>query len=282
MNQIFKFVLVLLILLLSACTGYPSQPTPTLPLSTPSVSIQPTTVPTKTATFEPTLTPTPTKQSLNVCSPLKGLQINELPGIVSNPFQAPKPGHDDGHHGVDLAFYRHGDLLTMLGLPVQSILNGKIVAAITNRPPYGNFVIIETPLENIDLSGSTVQVLPTRAPTNIPDKALNCPVGADSFDPNSQQLSLFVLYAHLNHPTSLSVGDQVSCGQVISDVGTTGFSVNPHLHLETRIGPSGAGFSEMAHYINNASNQEMHNYCTWRISGVFQMFDPMILLSNNR
>jgi len=35
----------------------------------------------------------------------------------------------------------------------------------------------------------------------------------------------------------------------------------------------------MAHYASSASPEEMSNYCTWRVRGVFQAIDPLILLS---
>jgi murein DD-endopeptidase MepM/ murein hydrolase activator NlpD len=82
----------------------------------------------------------------------------------------------------------------------------------------------------------------------------------------------------LNREPLVTAGELVSCGQVIGEVGTTGKSVNAHLHLETRAGPYGATFPAMAHYENDATNAEMSAYCTWRVSGLFQMFDPLALL----
>jgi murein DD-endopeptidase MepM/ murein hydrolase activator NlpD len=58
-------------------------------------------------------------------------------------------------------------------------------------------------------------------------------------------------------------------------VGNSGLSGNPHLHLEFRIGPANFQFEEMAHYENNATNEEMENYCLWRVSGYFYTIDPM-------
>lgn len=167
----------------------------------------------------------------------------------------------------------------MQGLPVQSVLDGKVAAVINNRLPYGNMVIIESPLTAIPNAVKTDHPLPTREPIQTSDPSLTCPAGTDQFNTTSSDLSLYLLYAHLDQAVNLKIGDKVTCGEVIGAVGTTGNSVNYHLHLETRIGPAGAIFNSLGHYMNNATDQEMHNYCMWRVSGVFQMIDPMLLFS---
>jgi hypothetical protein len=35
----------------------------------------------------------------------------------------------------------------------------------------------------------------------------------------------------------------------------------------------------MAHYDNAASDEQMYNYCVWRISERFQKIDPTLLIS---
>lgn len=165
----------------------------------------------------------------------------------------------------------------MQGLPVQAVLDGKVAAVIKNRYPYGNMVIIESPLNALPSAWWTQNPMPTREPIQTPVPALTCPAGTDEFNAASIELSIYLLYAHLDQPVNLKMGDKVTCGQVIGGVGTTGDSVNYHLHFEMRIGPSGAVFPNMAHYWNDATNEEMHNYCIWRVSGVFQMLDPLLL-----
>jgi murein DD-endopeptidase MepM/ murein hydrolase activator NlpD len=64
----------------------------------------------------------------------------------------------------------------------------------------------------------------------------------------------------------------------LGTVGNSGYSSNPHLHLETRLGPTGAALTTMAHYQGNVTQDEMASYCQWRMSGYFQLFDPFILL----
>jgi len=198
--------------------------------------------------------------------------------MVSNAFDPPRPGEDDGHHGVDLAFYRHGDQVGMLGLPVLSVLPGTVAAAIKDRPPYGNMLIIETPLEFVPSAWDATLQLPALIPTIMPPN-LTCPRQADFPNLDTNRRSLYLLYAHLRQPTTLKPGQAVICGNPLGEVGTTGMSVNPHLHLEVRVGPAGARFYGMAHYIGDATDQEMLNYCAWRVSGLFQMIDPMSLLS---
>ncbi len=221
---------------------------------------------------------TPAPSSEQLCSPLQSVSLGDLPEIVSNPFAAPRPGQDDGHHGTDLAFYRWGSRVGMSGLPVDSVLSGRVAAALPNRPPYGNMVIVETGWDQLpafiqDLYGPPP---PTPSPGSI---RLSCP-GITHFEgAGGSQPSLYVLYAHLEEKSTLQIGQPVSCGEPIGRVGTTGASVNPHLHLETRFGPAGAVFTAMAHYTASASSAEMTAYCTWRVSGQFIMLDPMKVLS---
>ncbi len=169
----------------------------------------------------------------------------------------------------------------MQGLPVQAVLSGKVAAVIKNRYPYGNMVIIESPLSAFPAIWLTVSPLPTREPIQTPVPAFTCPAGTDEFNSTSKDLSVYLLYAHLDQPVNLKIGDQVFCGQMIGGVGTTGESVNFHLHLELRIGPSGAVFPNMAYYWNDATNEERHNFCMWRVSGIFQMLDPMQLFQTS-
>ncbi len=236
--------------------------------------ITPTRVPSSTPTVA-TSTSTP---AIIVCSPLQDITLAELsqPDLLKNPFQAPRPGMDDGHFGADFAYWSRGTHKQMLGLPVYSVLNGRVAGVIPNRQPYGNAVIIETRLPGIP--ASWLAVLPTPAPTVPPAPSLYCPPDPAHY-PTGIGTSLYLLYAHLNQAPAVTLDQPVTCGQAIGEVGTTGRSVNPHLHLETRLGPAGVTFAEMAHYDNAATDKEMATYCTWRVSGLFQAFDPLKILS---
>ena len=290
MRKTLGLVILLLAWLasLTACTpAMPDHPalSPTLlPSQTfspvPSATIQPESStpspPTPTITpLPPTATATPV---VEVCSPLQGVALDVLPQIVTNPFDQPRPGEDDGHHGVDLAFYRFGDIVGIKGLPILSVLPGTVAAAIKDRPVYGNMIIIETPLEFVPSAWDTTLQLPAPIPTVTPPN-LTCPKQAAFTNLDINRRSLYLLYAHMNQPPTLKQGQAVACGSPLGAVGTTGNSVNPHLHLEVRVGPAGARFNSMAHYIGDATTEEMLNYCTWRVSGLFQMIDPMKLLT---
>lgn len=269
--------------LLSACTAPQAnrlQPTAT-PAPTFSPSPQPTSVPIRTSlpTAAPSSTPTPaptaSPEPETVCSPLKGEPLEALssPGLLKNPFAAPRPGYDDGHPGIDLAFWSRANGKPMQGLPVHSILSGIVAMTIDNRQPYGNAVVIETSLT--PTSHSWLKRLISTTPTQLPQPSfsLSCPDYSD-FKFDSQETSLYVLYAHLNQTPTIDVGDTVVCAQPIGEVGTTGRSVNPHLHLEIRLGPAGMRFASMAHYDPGASQDELRSYCLWRVSGAFPPLDP--------
>ncbi len=265
-----------------------SQPTATIttqPLFTETNTPAPTVM--STATLSPSLTPTtmavtstPVANSMSslVASPLLGIAPSELAEIVTQSFKLPPTGEDSGHHGVDFAFWKRGDLASIEGLPILSIFPGKVISAYSKiRTPYGYMVIVETPLSSLPVEVLDLIKLPEVSSTPAsPSNRLTCPVGfADWWSTDSQ--SLYVLYGHLKEIPSVNLGQTVKIGDLLGYVGNTGSSTNPHLHLEMRIGPSNAVFSSMGHYDTTTSEQERHNYCMWRISGEFQMFDPMEL-----
>jgi len=78
----------------------------------------------------------------------------------------------------------------MEGLPIQAVLAGRVAAVIENRPPYGNMVIIETPLSQIPLEIQTNSLFPTPAPTAVNDGRLTCPASGPSptYDPTGRSL----------------------------------------------------------------------------------------------
>jgi murein DD-endopeptidase MepM/ murein hydrolase activator NlpD len=214
-----------------------------------------------------------------ISSPLYGISLQDLPGTVSQDFLAPPTGEDTGHHGVDFAFWSRGDQSSILGLPITSVFSGRVVSAFNElRSPYGYLTVVETPLSSLPQSLLSAINLPEMsAPMGQTDK-LNCPTGfTDQWNTESQ--SLYLLYAHMNKPPVVTLGQTVNAGDQIGEVGNTGASSAPHLHLEMRIGPSNASFESIGHYDPSTTDQERHNYCTWRISGIFQMFNPMALMT---
>jgi len=270
--------------LLPGCAAAPSAATTALasPTPPPSATLQ---APTATrlalppqpalpaATLAPSLTPTAVPAA---CSPLQGYELADLddPDLLKGTFAPPLPGYDDGHFGVDFSYWTDAQGQPMLGLPVQAVLAGRVAASLPDRQPYGNAVMIETPLDQ--LPPAWLEQLPTYQ--FIPQEAigLNCP--EYDYTPLSEALSLYIIYGHLNVPSGLEIGQQVSCGEIIGQVGTTGRSVNPHLHLEVRLGNSGMTFPVMGHYTNDVTDEERRLYCIWRISGAFQPLDPLPLL----
>jgi murein DD-endopeptidase MepM/ murein hydrolase activator NlpD len=277
---------VLLVLLVAGCTSgvdSPPQITQTAPIAktVPAHISDPTQVPLvfPTDSRSNVELPAPTSENLpQVCSPLLGLSLSQLGERISNPFNPPRSGSDDPHQGIDLVDMDSNNLARE-GSPVSAVLKGKVAASITDRFPYGNALLIETVLEG--MPREWVEQLNLPAPGISPEvvPALTCPVVSATPEWNLESTSLYLLYAHLQRPSELRVGDVVECGQVIGAIGSSGNALNPHLHLEVRSGPFSASFESMAHYDASASLEEMAAYCTWRVSGSFPLVDPMSLFS---
>lgn len=271
----FISLAAILFLLLAGCTratpaetGQPSSPGATRP---PSV----TPTPAATEPLIPTLAPTAILPQ--VCSPLAGINLDQLAGMIVNPYHPPKPGSDDPHQGVDLAVLSSPNGIALTGMMVQAILAGKVAGGAKDRFPYGNMLIIETPLDETLLKVMTQVVIPTPLPERLPPGALTCPELNVEPTVESEPRSLYVLYAHMQPSISFELGDEIGCGQQIGAVGSSGNALNPHLHVEVRVGPSGQTFASMAHYDPSAQYSEMAAYCTWRVSGVYQTIDPSCL-----
>jgi murein DD-endopeptidase MepM/ murein hydrolase activator NlpD len=262
--------------------GRPSQTVVPLPIPitspplTPALTITP-------ALITPVLLPspiiTPAESSpMQICSPLQGITLSQLDKTISNPFYPPPIGSDDPHQGVDLADIGP-DGVAREGLQVNFVLPGQVAGIIQDRFPYGNAMLVETPLQN--LPSDWVLNLDLSRPAALPQvrSALTCPTPALEPDWDAGNESLYLLYAHLQNPPSVKVGDQVNCGQNAGVIGSSGNAMNPHLHLEARVGPAGAEFASLAHYDVSASPDEMAAYCAWRVSGIFRLLDPMSLFS---
>jgi murein DD-endopeptidase MepM/ murein hydrolase activator NlpD len=277
-------ILCTIALLAASCTpALPTRITTVSPLPQPTRTSPPVVTEASNPTDQPLPTALPTAVTSDtpprLCSPLQDIALEELPGLVSNPYSPPTPGSDDPHQGVDLAVRLPNSDVAVAGHPVQAALGGKIAAVIIDRFPYGNAVIIETPLEEDVLAWWAPAQIPTLAPTLEYLSALTCPMEASQAETNNSHRSLYTLYAHLLQPVENNIGDPVPCGQVIGAVGDSGNALTPHLHFETRVGPSGMSFASMAHYDNSATSEEMSSYCLWRISGLFQLVDPLKVLT---
>jgi murein DD-endopeptidase MepM/ murein hydrolase activator NlpD len=222
--------------------------------STPSQSLI-TLVSSKESSGDLFKTPIPGLIMDYICPPLEHETIASLIEIVTDPYNPPPMGRDERHQGVDFSYYHRGERDSIGGLGIRSIMPGVVAASINNRLPYGNMVIIETPFDML-------------------------PEGLVSDFKIGKDKSLYHLYAHMQSPPQVQIGDDVECGEELGAVGMTGYAiVNPHLHLETRIGKAGERFSEMAFYTTDATLQEMQNYQRWRMTGEFRHFDPMSLFS---
>ena len=267
-----RIVLLATFLLASGCTVFSPSPTPT---ATPPPTLTASPLPSATATPLPTLTPTPV---FSLCSPIQGFLLSDLQKVITQPFIPPTPRLDNGHHGLDIAFFSEGSRPQILGLPIQAILPGRVAATLVNNGPYGNMIMVETPLDAIPVPFQDSVPFPTIAPTVTSDARLLCPPEGElpTYDTGGKR-SLYILYAHLLEPSTLKVGDTVNACQELGKVGNTGWSSDPHLHIETRVGPADAIFGEIVHRVP-ATLEQAHNYCVWRISNLFELMDPAKIL----
>ncbi len=275
LNKLPVFCLCLA-LCLSACKPQAASPSTPTSARIPQMPT-PTSLPTATPTSPPpTLTQLPV---LKLCTPLQNLPLSQMPALVSNPYHPPAPGKDDPHAGVDLAVRLGDTQMAMPGHPVQAALAGQVAMNLRDRFPFGNAILIETTLDSYPAGWWQPAEIPEPAPTLPPRSALTCPAAPAPTFPDPNRRSLYVLYAHLQQPSSFNPGDPVACGQVIGAIGSTGNALNPHLHFETRVGPAGLRLDSMAHYHSSATPAEMSNYCLWTVSGLFQLVDPLKVLN---
>lgn len=253
-----QILLTLFVFLVSACTSKADadEPTSTETDSAPT-EILPSASATSTLTITPFPSTTPTiLTKTEVCSPLLDHELAQIESYVSTPFaDAIGSNLETGHHGLDFSYFsKDGVGPPIDGNPVQSVLNGRVAGLGFDRLPYGNMIVIETAFE----------ILPAEI-TAIYDMQAGS--------------SLYLLYAHMLEAPVLQMGDQVDCAQMIGKVGGSGFSGNPHLHLETRVGPSNLILPTMIFYDTTATLKEQEAYQDWRFAGPFELFDPLGLLT---
>lgn len=219
----------------------PATDTPGLPM------------PTETITAFPMPSATPALE-FAICTPLEDHPLDQLRLILADPYRPPPGKSDARHHGVDFSYYRFGERDTIQGVGVQAVLPGRVAAALADTYPFGNLVLIETESSLIPID--LLQLL-----------------GAEPGE------SLYLFYAHMAAAPALRIGDRVEACQSIGAVGKSGNAVEPHLHLEVRLGPAGAVFTEMGEYFPEASPEQRAAYQLWRTSGVYHHRDPMILIN---
>lgn len=271
------FLLLFLLVILSACqTEVPlNTPTSTQTAPPPTHTPVPTLTPTSTATPNPEPTPTP-EPVFAVCSPLEDESFTSLREISYNSLDIPPSfGMDTGHHGVDFAYYLRGDRTTIEGIEIYAILPGTTVLTLEDDRPYGYTILIETPLDTLP---EALQDLLMSAYLPVPEDPhyrLTCP--EVPLPVLTGEYAVYHLYAHMEVLPEFNRGDQIACGETLGTVGNTGYSSAPHLHLETRLGPAGAEITNMAHYEGTQTTEQWGNYCLWRMSGYYQLFDPFIL-----
>lgn len=244
-----------------------SQPAPAAGIKTGSESNPAAPMPTVTATAESS---GPASSQPAICSPLVDHELAELSGIVSSPYTGPPVGREERHHGVDFAYYKQAGRETIAGEQVRAVLSGVAAAVLVDSFPYGNAVIVESELPGLQESWQMrIQSFTEELATQPSAAATLTPLSAES---------LYILYAHLQEPPLVQPGQLLAACQPLGAAGKSGNAGVPHLHLEMRLGPAGARFDEMGYYLAEISPAARQSYLSWRISGAFRHFDPLIFL----
>jgi len=276
MKRLFIFAFILI---LSACRPVAATGTSIPATDTPVPSSTPEPTATHTATEVPP-SATPTNAPFIVCSPLEDETFDSLPLILTKGIELPAHfGQDFGHPGLDFAYFQRGDRTSIQGIQIYAILPGTVALTLEDNYPYGYTIMVETPLED----------LPEDLQTALLDAYLTVPeeVEYQYYCPDvptpalTGEYSLYHLYAHMENPPDFDRGDPIACGQLLGTVGTTGWSSNPHLHLELRLGPSGLDIPTMAHYEGAITVEQISNYCLWRSSGYYQVVDPFDIFNSD-
>lgn len=280
-----KRVIICFLSIVFALSGCRAAPT-----LEPANTLVPTATPTtlSTATIAPTATATAVPPITGISSPLQDIALGDLRLITSYAYSfkypfSEGPEDDKNHPAVDLSFYQFKSWNTVVGHPIQAMLPGKVIASENDVYPYGNSILIETPLDQLspDLI-SQMQIGKPYSEEEIKARS-SCQPDQSKISWSQTQKSVYTLYAHMQSPSPFKPGDEVKSGEVIGAVGASGHAVvgNEHLHLEVRVGPSDASFGTMSDYIYSATDEERYNYCIWALSEEFLPINPSLFWTSS-
>ncbi|MHB8134486.1 MAG: M23 family metallopeptidase [Anaerolineaceae bacterium] len=227
----------------------------------------------------PTLIPVVLPEKSKISSPFEDKDLSELASMISNPYRPPEVGSDDPHQGVDFSDVDKESRVAYPGREVKAIIDGEAIGIMQDRFPYGNAVLIKTNV--VSLPKNWRVYLESLEIPGLWNKntSLTCPEGWNDAPENQNSLSLYILYAHMRDPIDIELGQKLFSGDKLGVVGMSGNALAPHLHLEMRYGFDEESFGSMSHYDVTATQEEMSNYCRWRVSGWFKLIDPITILS---
>ena len=147
-----------------------------------------------------------------------------LPGGYSYVCTAPAndPGHHDGANFYSLDFARGGNrAYPYADVPVYALHSGKVLEVFTGPLDYKKYVVY---------NGLALYGLPPNGYF----------VRLDADGDGDPKTGLVTLYLHLKYPPTLRKGDNVTAGQQLGIMGTTGASTGEHLHVQFKFNNSSA------------------------------------------
>lgn len=200
-------------------------PTPTF-TSIPTSTSTPTATPTSTSTSTPTSTPTPTPTITPTPSPT----LTPTPTSTSTPTPTETPGPPQDHYWLERPIGPEGQVQVSRLYPYGTTASGRYFLhhGVDIENPMGTPVLAVAPGTVIVAGSDQARVYGLK-----PDFYGQLVVVR--LDRKFHEQPVFVLYGHLSRVRA-RVGQRVTAGDVLGEVGMTGVAIGPHLHFEVRVG----------------------------------------------
>jgi murein DD-endopeptidase MepM/ murein hydrolase activator NlpD len=243
-------LLALAVTLLAGCSAFQPEPTATptpteTPTATPSPTLTPsptaTLTPTATATPTPTTTATPTATATATITPTAVLtptsavtvtaaQTTITPITPGEPWPTPDIAQASEHFWLGRPTGPNTTQWASPFYPYGSTGQGQYMLhhGVDIGNPTGTTLL--APADGIVVFAGSDSQVPIGPTTDFFGNAV-----VIELDRRIDEQPVYVLLGHMDS-VAVQVGQRVSRGQPVGEVGSTGVALGPHVHLEVRVG----------------------------------------------